>query len=214
MKYFYILILFLTFTVRSNAQSVSSKFFTTLPKEVELQTGPLAKSLDSSSIESNYNRPIETIWASGSNTGAYNGYFYYSIFGYKYDINFSPLIKDELEKSPKKVSSELMNSYVKELTESIICKDGCNFLSVNGDTCLVGGNIAVPIRFTRKAQVSSRFKDDVFIHTVYLVPHFAKYYFIDACYLKSQESTWGPVLQRLNRDINFSQISLPESLKK
>jgi len=57
MKYFYILILFLTFTVRSDAQSVSSKFFTTLPKEVELQTGPLAKSLDSSAIELNYNRP-------------------------------------------------------------------------------------------------------------------------------------------------------------
>ena len=211
----------LCFSINVFSQPINSRYFATLPKEVELQGGAISEGIDSISRSNKYARPKEVIQQAGLNErirSSYSTYFRYQIqeIEWVYDLDKEVQyweIIEEFKRDLKGTSIVIANKLKEDFLKSPDCANGCNFLEIKGDTLTIDGNIAIPITFTRKSGIP-KFKDQDLVCIRYFVPTARRKFIIYASYLKFQESTWAPVLQQLNKSISLWNILPPGSVKK
>lgn len=208
----------LCFSINVFSQSINSRYFAALPKEVELQGGVIAEGLDSILRSKNIKEVIQQVGLNERIRSSYSTYFRYQIqeIEWVYDLDkevqYWEMI-EEFKRDLKGTSIVIANELKKDFLKSLDCANGCNFLEIKGDTLTIDGNIAIPITFTRKSGIP-KFKDQDLVCIKYFVPTARRKFIIHASYLKFQESTWTPVLQQLNRSISLLGFFFQDSFKK
>jgi hypothetical protein len=226
MRYFFKILLTLIsivlFSLQSKCQNISSRYFYSLPREVELQGQRMKEGVnslrDSINMKVDTNLPrlklqssdIEIIQQLGLNdrvTSAYKTYFRYSVgsyFEYGSPIEYDE-IKQEFNKDIKGTSILFANILKNNIEKSDDCDGGCNFSIINGDTCLIDDYISIPLFFNRKSKVKS-LKGEELVSAFYIIPTIKKIYFIRYTYLKIHEASWLPIVKHLNNSISLSGI--------
>jgi len=207
-KLFFSIFFFLLFAKTTSSQIRSSIYFFQLPKEVETESVENKKLTDSIRLQlklkvsSIKTEMLQQFGLNEKNETSFNTYFRYIVtpienISYNY---FS--INEEFKKDYRNSSSFYAKSLKQELENSNDCKSGCFFTEIKGDTCMVGGYIAVPIYFSRKSKIT-KFNNQDIITSVYYVFTKSKPYFIRASYIKKDEDKWLPIINELNKKIHL-----------
>jgi len=207
-KSFFSIFLFLLFAKTTSSQIRSSIYFLQLPKEVETESVETKKLTDSIRLQlklkaSNIKKEmLQQYGLNEKNDSALNTYFRYFVTPIENNSYNYNLINKEFAKNYKRESASYAKILKQEFENSIDCKSGCFFSEIKGDTCMIGGYMAVPIYFSRKSKITTFNNQDV-LTSVYYVFTKSKPFLVRASYIKKDENKWLPIINVLNRQIHF-----------
>jgi hypothetical protein len=207
-KSFFSIFLFLLFAKTTSSQIRSSIYFFQLPKEVETESVETKKLTDSIRLQlklKSLNIKQEMLQQFGlneKNDTALNTYFRYFVTPIENNSYNYYLIKKEFEKDYRSESTSYAKILKQEFENSIDCKSGCFFSEIKGDTCMIGGYMAVPIYFSRKSKITTFNNQDIFTSVYYIFTK-SKPFLIKASYIKKDENKWVPIVNVLNKQVHF-----------
>lgn len=207
-KSFFSILFFFLFVKTTSSQIRSSIYFFELPKEVETESVETKKLTDSVRIQlklkaSNIKKEmLQQYGLNERNETAFNTYFRYFVTPIENDSYNYNLINKEFTKDYRSESASYANILKQEFENSIDCKSGCFFSEIKGDTCMIGGYMAVPIYFSRKSKITTFNNQDVLTSVFYVFTK-SKPFLIRASYIKKDENKWLPIINVLNKKIHF-----------
>lgn len=207
-KSFFSIFLLLLFAKSTSSQNRSSMYFSQLPIEVENESIENKNLTDSLKLQlklkvsSKKTEMLQQYGLNEKNDSAFNTYFRYFIIPIENNNYNYYLINKEFTKDYRSESTSYAKILKQELENSIDCKSGCFFSEIKGDTCMIGGYMAVPIYFSRKSKITS-FKDQDVLTSVYYVFTKSKPFLIRASYIKKDENKWVPIIKILNKQVQF-----------
>lgn len=207
-KSFFSIFLLLLFAKTTSSQIRSSIYFFQLPEEVETESVETKKLTDSIRLQlklkaSNIKKEmLQQYGLNEKNHAALNTYFRYFVTPIENNSYNYNLINKEFAKDYKSESASYAKILKQEFENSIDCKSGCFFSEIKGDTCMIGGYMAVPIYFSRKSKITTFNNQDV-LTSVYYVFTKSKPFLVRASYIKKDENKWVPIINVLNKQIHF-----------
>lgn len=207
-KSFFAIFLLFLFSKTTSSQIRSSIYFFQLPKEVETESVETKRLTDSVRVQlklkaSNIKKEmLQQYGLNEKNDTALNTYFRYFVTPIENNSYNYYLINKEFAKDYRSESASYAKILKQEFENSIDCKSGCLFSEIKGDTCMIGGYIAVPIYFSRKSKITTFNNQDVFT-SIYYVFTKSKPFLIRASYIKKDEDKWEPIINVLNKQIHF-----------
>lgn len=207
-KSFFSILLFLLFAKTSSSQTRSSIYFFKLPKEVETESVETKKLTDSVRLQLKLISPnikqemLQQFGLNEKNDTALNTYFRYFVTPIENNSYNYYLINKEFEKDYRSESASYAKILKQEFENSVDCKSGCFFSEIKGDTCMIGGYMAVPIYFSRKSKITTFNNQDVFTSVYYVFTN-NKPFLVRASYIKKDENKWVPIINVLNKQIHL-----------